>query len=83
MKTCDYLNPNRNPVGVVPKKDDHGTDYKGIYFNNDQEENYYEFGAHFKYTDLYNRLEKIFSALPQERKADRHSYFDSSNVSGN
>ena len=34
--------------------------YKGIYFGNDNEQQFYEGGAHFKYSDLYNILENLY-----------------------
>ena len=34
-------------------------DYKGIYHNTTSTTNYYEFGAHFKYLDLYNALTQL------------------------
>ena len=34
-------------------------DYKGIYHNTTSTTNYYEFGAHFKYLDLYNALNQL------------------------
>ena len=37
--------------------------YKGIYFNDDSEIPQFEFGAHFKYTALYQRLEELKSSL--------------------
>ncbi len=43
-------------------------EFKGIYFNDTQEQKYYEGGAHFKYTDLYNRLDKLLTTLTPERK---------------
>ncbi len=42
--------------------------YKGIYYNDNTEEQYYEGGAHFKYSDLFNRLEKVLSKLGPERR---------------
>ena len=33
-------------------------EYKGIYYNDDKEQQYYEGGAHFKYKELYKILEK-------------------------
>ena len=33
--------------------------YKGIYFGDENEQQYYEGGAHFKYKDLYNILEEL------------------------
>ena len=34
-------------------------EYKGIYYNNDSEHQYYEGGAHFKYKELFKVLEEI------------------------
>ena len=35
--------------------------YKGVYFGNDtNEQQFYEGGAHFKYSDLYNILENLY-----------------------
>ena len=32
-------------------------DYKGIYFGRSKSQKFFEFGAHFKYSDLYRQLE--------------------------
>ena len=34
-------------------------EYKGIYYNDDKEQQYYEGGAHFKYKELYKILEEL------------------------
>ena len=34
-------------------------EYKGIYYNENAEQTYYEGGAHFKYNELYQILEEI------------------------
>ena len=34
-------------------------EYKGIFYNDNQEKQYYEGGAHFRYIDLYNILDQI------------------------
>ena len=34
-------------------------EYKGIFYNDNQEKQYYEGGAHFRYIDLYNTLDQI------------------------
>jgi len=34
-------------------------EYKGIYYNDDKEQQYYEGGAHFKYKELYKILEEF------------------------
>ena len=35
--------------------------YRGIYFNNQKEQKYFEGGAHFKYKDLYNKLLELYN----------------------
>ncbi len=40
-------------------------EYKGIYYDDDTEQKFYEGGAHFKYIELYKKLELIY----QEQKA--------------
>ena len=50
-------------------------DFKGLYYNDNQEQKYYEGGAHFKYTDLCNRLEIIVNTLTPDRKG-RSMYED-------
>ncbi len=35
-------------------------EYKGIYYRDTNEPQFYEGGAHFKYCDLYNILENLF-----------------------
>ena len=42
--------------------------FKGIYFNQEEEQKFYEAGAHFKYSSLCKILEKIVTTLPNERK---------------
>ena len=43
--------------------------FKGIYFGNDtDEQQFYEGGAHFKYKDLCEILEKILLTIPLERR---------------
>jgi hypothetical protein len=54
--------------------------YKGIYFNDDKDEEIYEYGAHFKYADLCKRLENLILSLPPERRG-KYVYNDSENNS--
>jgi hypothetical protein len=54
--------------------------YKGIYFNDDKDEEFYEFGAHFKYNELCKRLENLILSLPPERRG-KYVYNDSENNS--
>ena len=35
-------------------------DYKGIYYGECKDQHFYEGGAHFKYIELYRRLEILF-----------------------
>ena len=35
-------------------------EYKGIYYGDTNEQKFYEGGAHFKYSDLYKILEKLY-----------------------
>ena len=35
-------------------------EYKGIYYGNSNEHHFYEGGAHFKYIELYRRLEILY-----------------------
>ena len=35
-------------------------EYKGIYYGDTNEQNFYEGGAHFKYIELYRRLEMLY-----------------------
>jgi len=42
-------------------------DYKGIYYNDDTERQYYEGGAHFKYLELYKILEELAKKLNSKK----------------
>lgn len=42
--------------------------FKGIYFNNDNEQNYFENGAHFIFRDLCWKLEKLVLTLSPARR---------------
>lgn len=42
--------------------------YKGIYFGGDNEQTYFEAGAHFKYKDLCAKLEKLVMSLTPDRR---------------
>ncbi len=43
-------------------------DYKGIYFDDNNEQQYYEGGAHFSYKIICEKLEKIICDLSPDRK---------------
>ena len=48
-------------------------DYKGLYFKegnneNTEEDHNYEYGAHFKYKELYNKLYEIAKERNKEKK---------------
>ena len=42
-------------------------DYKGIYYNDDKEQQYYEGGAHFKYKELYKILEELSKKINSKK----------------
>ena len=46
-------------------------DYKGIYYNNDSSEKYFEGGAHFRYKQLYKILEKLSSEQKMRLKREK------------
>jgi hypothetical protein len=56
-------------------------EYKGIYYGDEEEEHYYEGGAHFKYIKLYKILEKLSKERNQKEKEEKEisSYIDTSN----
>lgn len=45
-------------------------DYKGVYYQDDNEQKYYEGGAHFKYSDLCKILEILFKEQQTKIKAN-------------
>lgn len=66
----DYLNCNVNinfDDDEIEDEDDL-LNYKGKYHADEQEEKYFEDGAHFQYVDLYHRLEKLLVKLSPERR---------------
>jgi hypothetical protein len=42
-------------------------EYKGIYYNDDKEQQYYEGGAHFKYKELYKILEELSKKINSKK----------------
>ena len=40
-------------------------DYKGIYYGESNVQKFFEFGAHFKYSDLYKELEMLGGKINQ------------------
>ncbi len=43
-------------------------DYKGIYYGESKLQKFFEFGAHFKYSDLYRLLENLGGILPDNKE---------------
>ena len=43
-------------------------DYKGIYYGESKLQRFFEFGAHFKYSDLYRLLENLGGILPENKE---------------
>jgi hypothetical protein len=75
---CETKNEDDNEI--EDEGDENLENFKGIYFNDDKEEQFYEFGAHFKHSDLCKRLESIILSLPPERRG-KYVYNDSSSNS--
>ena len=44
--------------------------YKGVFYNEETENKYYEGGAHFTFKDLCRRLEKLFWVLSTDRRGE-------------
>ena len=42
-------------------------EYKGIYYNDNNEQHFYEGGAHFRYRDLFDRLERLHLYISKKR----------------
>lgn len=47
-------------------------EYKGIYYQDDTEQHFYEGGAHFKYQELFNILDSL-SKLNKKRNQSAQS----------
>jgi hypothetical protein len=62
----DHMEDNNNEEEEL--NDNELDNYKGIYFNDDNDEKYYEGGAHFRYHDLCKILEKTIKDLSPERR---------------
>ena len=60
-------------------------EYKGIYYGDEEEEHYYEGGAHFKYSKLYKILEKLSKERNIKEQKDKEipSYIIASNEKNN
>ena len=56
--------------------------YKGIFYNETKDQNYYEGGAHFRYKDLYEMLSILGGILP-EKECDKDSSFNNNNINKN
>ncbi len=46
-------------------------DYKGIYYNDESKQRYFEGGAHFKYFQLYKALERLSAAQKIKLKREQ------------
>ena len=49
-------------------------EYKGIYYNDDKEQQYYEGGAHFKYKELYKILEELAKKINSKKNKNVRIY---------
>ena len=45
-------------------------EYKGIFYGDNNEQKYYEHGAHFLYKDLCRKLEKVSKQLSPSRRGE-------------
>ena len=54
-------------LGVI-KNENNMDNFKGIYFNDNYEQNYFENGAHFKYREMCGKLEKLVLTLSPGRR---------------
>jgi hypothetical protein len=70
LNVIDNLSNSNNEVendnNDIENQD--ANNYKGIYYGDDNEQQYYEGGAHFKYTVLCKKLENLLLILSPERK---------------
>ena len=58
--------------------------FKGIYFGEDNEQTYFEFGAHFRHKDLCSKLEKfVLTLTPDRRGKSMYEDWNYSVVKGN
>ena len=46
-------------------------DYKGIYYQDDSKQRFFEGGAHFKYIHLYKVLQKLSSSQKEKLKREQ------------
>ena len=46
-------------------------EYKGIYYQDDSKQRYFEGGAHFKYIHLYKALQKLSSSQKEKLKREQ------------
>ena len=47
---------------------DNNAEYKGVFYNDNTEQKYYEHGAHFQFKDLCKRLDIILKQLSPSRR---------------
>lgn len=54
--------------------------FKGIFYNDEEEKQFYEAGAHFSYNFLFKALEKIYYELSPSRQGDYNGDSQCSNI---
>jgi len=61
------MNPQKEKK--ILKPNNYG-DYKGVYYNDFSESEFklFEYGSHFNYNQLCNKLERVFRKLSPERR---------------
>lgn len=68
-------NPNKHHQ-IETTSDNAFENFKGIYFNDDNNQEYYEYGAHFSIATLRIKLEELAKNLDPSRLADLNYYID-------
>jgi hypothetical protein len=53
---------------------DDDEEYKGIFYDKEEEQKFYEGGAHFSYIELYNVLEKFLKIKKEEKKNKKKGF---------
>lgn len=51
-------------------KDQNAGEYKGVFYGDNNEQRYYEHGAHFQFKDLCKRLEALLRTMSPSRRGN-------------
>lgn len=75
---------NESNCNILQEEDEETVDhenFKGIYFQDNNEQQYFEGGAHFSYKVLCKKLEKLLTVLSPDRKG-QSTYEDENSTHG-